>query len=61
VFERLYAEVANGNEARRTLDKNSQRDYRPELEKELDAMRNSEMWRAGVTVRSLRPENMPKK
>ena len=61
VFERLYAEVANGNEARRTLEKNSQRDYRPELEKELEAMRNSEMWRAGVTVRSLRPENMPKK
>ena len=60
VFERLYSEVANGNEARRTLDKNSQKNYRAELEKELKELSDSEMWRAGVTVRSLRPENSKK-
>ena len=31
-------------------------DNAPE-EKELEAMRNQEMWRAGETVRKLRPEN----
>ena len=60
VFEKLYAEVANGNEARRTLDKNGQKNYRVELEKELAELRESEMWRAGTVVRSLRPENVKK-
>jgi ketol-acid reductoisomerase len=32
-------------------------DYREKLEKELDEWRDSEMWKAGATVRSLRPEN----
>ena len=57
VFQDLYNEVENGNEARRTLDVNSRSDYKVGLEKELDAIRNSEMWRAGKTVRKLRPEN----
>jgi len=57
VFKELYAEVENGNEARRTLDVNSKPDYKVSLQKELDELRNSEMWRAGQTVRSLRPEN----
>lgn len=57
VFEKLYAEVENGNEARRSIDVNSQADYKEKLEVELAAIRNSEMWRAGKTVRSLRPEN----
>lgn len=57
VFEKLYAEVKNGNETRRTLDVNSQPDYKEKLEAELEEMRNSEMWRAGRTVRGLRPEN----
>lgn len=57
VFEELYAEVENGNECRRSLDVNGRSDYKVELEKELDELRESEMWRAGVTVRQLRPEN----
>jgi ketol-acid reductoisomerase len=36
---------------------NSQPDYRVKLEAELTELRESEMWRAGAAVRSLRPEN----
>ena len=57
VFEKLYEEVANGNEAQRSIDSNSQSDYREKLEVELAALRNSEMWRTGAVVRKLRPEN----
>jgi len=57
VFEKLYQEVANGNEAQRSIDTNSKPDYREGLEKELKALRESEMWRTGAVVRKLRPEN----
>ena len=56
VVEELYAEVASGNEAQRSIDTNSQADYREKLEVELAELRNSEMWKAGEAVRSLRPE-----
>jgi ketol-acid reductoisomerase len=57
VFEKLYKEVANGNEAQRSIDSNSQPDYREKLEVELKALRESEMWQTGAVVRKLRPEN----
>ena len=57
VFQKLYAEVACGNEAQRSIDTNSQPDYREKLEAELKELRESEMWRAGAVVRKLRPEN----
>jgi len=57
VFEKLYAEVAAGNEAQRSIDSNSKSDYREKLEVELKEMHDSEIWQAGKTVRSLRPEN----
>lgn len=57
VFEALYESVKSGNEARITLEANSRDDYREQLEKELGYFRDSEMWRAGAAVRSLRPEN----
>lgn len=57
VFKKLYSEVANGNEAQRSIDANSKPDYRQGLEKELAELRESEMWQAGATVRKLRPEN----
>lgn len=55
VFKELYAKVAAGEEAQRSIDTNSQPDYRVKLEAELAEIRNSEMWQAGKTVRSLRP------
>jgi ketol-acid reductoisomerase len=59
VFEELYDSVAGGDEAQRSIDSNSQPDYRQKLEAELTDLRESEMWQAGRTVRSLRPENQP--
>ena len=61
VFAELYSEVAAGREAQRSIDSNSQPDYREKLEVELTEMRSSEMWQAGHTVRSLRPERQEKK
>ena len=57
VFEELYESVASGNEAQLSIDSNSKSDYRVKLEEELKELRDSEMWRAGRTVRSLRPQN----
>lgn len=57
VFAKLYNEVKEGNEAQRSIDSNSQPDYREKLNAELKALRESEMWQAGAVVRKLRPEN----
>jgi len=56
VFDELYRSVASGNEAQLSIDSNSQADYRAKLAIELRDLRESEMWQAGKTVRSLRPE-----
>jgi ketol-acid reductoisomerase len=60
VFEELYQKVAGGEETRRVLEANSRKDYREQLEKELKAVADSEMWQAGQVVRSLRPERAAK-
>ncbi len=57
VFSELYQEVAKGNESQRSIDANSLVGYREGLEKELKELRESEMWKTGATVRTLRPEN----
>jgi len=57
VMEELYESVASGNEARITIEANEKVDYRAGLEKELDELRESEMWKTGAAVRKLRPEN----
>lgn len=57
VFEDLYKKVSTGEEAQRSIDTNSQPDYREKLEEELKTLHDSEMWTAGRTVRSLRPDN----
>ncbi len=57
VVERLYDSVKTGKEAQRSIDLNSQPDYREKLNEELRQLRESEMWRTAVTVRQLRPEN----
>jgi len=56
VFKKLYQSVARGEETRRVLESNSRKTYRKDLEKELREVRNTEMWRIGEIVRSLRPE-----
>lgn len=56
VFNDLYDSVASGEEAQRSIDSNSQEDYREKLEEELRELHDSEMWQAGKVVRSLRPE-----
>jgi ketol-acid reductoisomerase len=57
VFNDLYESVAAGKEAEKSISSNSQPDYREKLNEELKELRESEMWQAGKTVRSLRPEN----
>ena len=57
VFENLYNSVASGEEAQRSIDSNSQPDYREKLNEELRQLRESEMWQTGAVVRKLRPEN----
>ena len=57
VFEELYERVVSGEETKIVLEANSAPDYSERLRKELDEMKNSEMWQAGAAVRSLRPEN----
>ena len=60
VFDTLYGKVISGEETRRVLEANSTPDYREKLDKELNVLKNSEMWQTGATVRSLRPENRKK-
>ena len=55
VFEELYESVAAGEQTKIVIDANSNADYRKKLEKELEEMRESEMWKAGAVVRKLRP------
>jgi len=57
LFDELYDSVLTGKETQRTLDANSTPDYREKLQKELDVIKNSEMWTTGKAVRALRPEN----
>ena len=57
VFQKLYQSVKDGVEAQKSIDSNSQADYREKLEVELKKLEDSEMWQAGAAVRQLRPEN----
>ena len=60
VFEELYRKVVSGDETKRVLEANGAPDYREKLGEELKKLRESEMWKAGAAVRSLRPENWKK-
>jgi ketol-acid reductoisomerase len=57
MFEKLYESVVSGKETEIVMTANSAPDYREKLNKELEAIHNSEMWKAGAAVRSLRPSN----
>jgi ketol-acid reductoisomerase len=60
VFEDLYNRVKTGKETKRVLEANGALDYKEKLTAELNAIKNSEMWKAGAAVRALRPENRKK-
>ncbi len=60
VFNELYKRVKDGVETKRVISVCGRKDYKQRLDKELSVMRNSEMWRAGSAVRSLRPKEKAK-
>ena len=60
LFDALYELVVAGEETRIVLERSNTADYKRELEKELSAMGNSELWKTGATVRSLRPHRQNK-
>jgi ketol-acid reductoisomerase len=59
IFEQLYESVKNGTETRKSLEFNGRSTYRKDLAKELKEIDDQEIWRAGKTVRSLRPDYKP--
>jgi ketol-acid reductoisomerase len=59
VFEKLYQSVVSGEDPH--CDQSQQcSGLQTKTQYELSEMRESEMWAAGATVRSLRPENWGK-
>jgi ketol-acid reductoisomerase len=60
VFKELYQRVKNGKECARVLSACGKPDYQAQLQKELNEIRDSEMWRAGKAVRELRPKEVAK-
>ncbi len=61
VFKELYQRVADGREARHVIRTCSQPGYAERVARELAAIRDSEMWRAGAAVRALRPREPARK
>jgi len=56
VFKKLYKRVKVGKECARVLSACGAPNYQEKLQKELNQIRDSEMWRAGAAVRALRPK-----
>jgi ketol-acid reductoisomerase len=56
VFNELYKRVSTGKEAERVIKVCGAKNYQKQVAKELGAIRDSEMWRAGAAVRALRPK-----
>ncbi len=56
VFNDLYNSVKTGEETRVVLERTSSRNYKDELQAELNEMRESELWQTGEQVRKLRPQ-----
>ncbi len=61
LFNELYRRVKIGKETARVLSSLGKPNYQVGLAKELNAMGNSEFWRAGKAVRALRPKESAKK
>jgi ketol-acid reductoisomerase len=61
VFRELYKRVKTGVETRRVISACGRPNYQDDLAKELRAIGESEMWRAGKACRALRPKELAKK
>jgi ketol-acid reductoisomerase len=60
LFDQLYKSVKSGKETARVISACGRKDYQEMLARELAAIRDSEMWRAGAAVRALRPREKAK-
>lgn len=60
VFKKLYASVKTMKEAKEVIRDTGCVDYKEKMAAKLKDMRDSEMWRAGAAVRSLRPHEAAK-
>ncbi len=60
VFKDLYKRVKSGAEAKRVIEVCGAPGYPKVVAKELAAIRDSEMWKAGAAVRALRPTEAAK-
>jgi ketol-acid reductoisomerase len=60
VFKELYRRVKSGAEAKRVIETCGAAGYPQRVAKELAAIRDSEMWKAGAAVRDLRPKEAAK-
>lgn len=60
VFKDLYNRVKTGKECGRVLKACGAPNYQAQLQKELNEIRDSEMWQAGAAVRALRPKEAAK-
>ena len=47
----------SGNETKNVIDANSDKNYREKLNKELETLSNTELWRVGKVIRELRKGN----
>ncbi len=59
-FNELYQSVKTGKETKRVLSSCSKVNYKEQLDKELAALGNSEIWQAGKSARALRPKETAK-
>ena len=55
VIEECYQKVVSGEETRRSISANNDPEYRKKLNRELDELRNSELWIVAKYLRTLRP------
>ena len=60
VFKKLYASTKAMKEAKEVIRDTGRADYKELMDAKLSDMRESEMWRAGAAVRSLRPHEKAK-
>ena len=56
VFEAMHESTKNGTETGKSLEFNGRKTYREYFERELKEIHEQEIWRAGKTVRALRPD-----